>query len=77
MFTTLVALFCSTLPGPQYCIEELITDTAMSGITKQECDIHGQIGVMQYMENNPRYRHDWKVDHYTCEIGHYVVRGKV
>ena len=76
-FVTLVALLCSTLPGPRLCVEEIITDTAQSGITKQECDIHGQIGIIEYMQFSPKYKHDWAVDHYTCELGHYVLKDKI
>ena len=76
MFTTLVAILCNTLSGPPLCIEEIVTDTAQSDLSFQECQVHGQIAVIEFMQASPRYRHDWKVESYKCAVGHYVVRGR-
>lgn len=73
MITTLVAMLCSTLVGPPLCVEEIITDQ----LSWQECQIHGQLGIIEYMENSPRYRHDWKVESYKCAPGTYVLKDKI
>ena len=72
MFVTLVAILCST---SGLCVEEIVTDSSLSDITWQECQIHGQMGIIQWIAHDPRYR-NWTVESYKCVPGHYEIRGK-
>ena len=73
MFVTLVAILCNT---SSLCVEEIVTDSSLSDITWQECQIHGQIGIMNWMASDPRYRVNWTVESYKCVPGHYEIRGR-
>ena len=71
MFVTLVAFLCQASPGPLgRCVEEIVTDTALSGITFHSCVIHGQIGVAKWMTEHPIYRTGWNLQRYKCVLGH-------
>jgi hypothetical protein len=70
MLITLVAIICN---GP-LCVERAVTNSDLSGITMMACQMHGQIGIAQWMSNSP-YR-DWKLQRYRCIYGQYVPKGE-
>jgi hypothetical protein len=73
MFVTLVAFLCQASPGPPgRCVEEIVTDTSLSGISFQSCMIHGQIGVAKWMSEHPIYRAGWTLQSYKCVLGRYI-----
>lgn len=76
MFVTLVAVLCSSLAGPPLCVEEIVTDSSMSDINWMECQVHGQIGVIQFMENSVKYHEHWTVESYRCVPGRYEIRSR-
>lgn len=73
MFVTLVALLCS---ASGLCVEEIVTDSSLSDITWQECQIHGQMGIADWMAHDPRYHAHWHVESYKCVPGHYEIKGR-
>lgn len=73
MFVTLVAVLISST-GLR--VEEIVTDSALSDITWQECQIHGQMGIIEWMRHDPRYHANWKVESYKCVPGHYEIKGR-
>jgi hypothetical protein len=78
MFVTLVAVLCHTLAGVSgICVEEIVTDSALSDITFQECMIHGQLGVAEWMAKHPIYHSNWNLDRYKCAPGKYLLRGRI
>jgi hypothetical protein len=77
MFVTLIAIFCNVLSGPRLCVEELITDSSLSDITFQSCQIQGQIGISKWMAESVTYRAHWTLERYRCLPGHYEVRGRI
>lgn len=76
MFVTVIAVLCSlTHPG---CVEEIVTDSNMDeNITFQECMVHGQLGVADWIGKHPLYHAGWRVDRVKCAPGHYEIRGRV
>jgi hypothetical protein len=70
-------VLCNLQAGPPLCVEEIVTDSSMSGISFQSCQIQGQIGAASWMQQNPAYRANWRLDRYKCVPGHYEIRGRV
>lgn len=75
MFTTIVAILCHALNGVPVCAEEIVTDTALSGVTFQQCLIGGELGISQWMADSPLYR-SWQLKSWKCVPGHYVIPGR-
>lgn len=72
MFVTLVAVLCQASPAPpERCVEEIVTDTSLSGITFHICTIHGQIAVAKWMSEHPMYPTGWILQRYKCVHGRY------
>lgn len=67
MLITLVALLCNGA----LCVEKKIIDSDQSDITLISCQMQGQVGIAQWMANNPSYR-DWRVQGYRCISGTYI-----
>jgi len=75
MFTTVVAILCHALSANvPACVEEVVTDTAMSGVTMQACQMGGQIGISKWMAGHPVYR-SWVLQGWKCVAGHYSPKG--
>ena len=77
MFVTLVAVLCHVLNGVSgICVEEIVTDSSLSDITFQQCMIHGQLGVVDWMREHPIYHANWTLERYKCAPGHYELHGR-
>ena len=70
MLITLVAVLCNA----QLCLEKVVTTSDQSGITFSACQVHGQIGIADWLAKGP-YR-DWKLQRYKCVIGEYVPKNE-
>ncbi|CCE02630.1 hypothetical protein [Bradyrhizobium sp. STM 3809] len=66
MLVTLVALLCNG----QLCMEKVVTNSEMSGITMTSCAINAQIGIADWMSKGPY--HEWRLQSYKCVAGNYV-----
>jgi hypothetical protein len=66
MLVTLVAVLCNG----QMCLEKVVTTSEQSGITMTSCQVHGQIGIADWLANGP-YR-EWKLQRYKCVMGPYT-----
>lgn len=71
MLVTLVALLCNGA----LCVEKVVTNSDMSGITMMACQTQGQIGIAQWLLNGP-YR-EWKLQGYRCVEGTYIPRQEI
>jgi hypothetical protein len=69
MLITLVAVLCNA----QLCLEKVVTTSDQSGITFSACQVHGQIGIADWLAKGP-YR-DWKQNN-AFESGKYVRKTK-
>lgn len=65
MLVTLVAILCNG----SLCLEKVVTDSNMSGITMTSCAINGQAGIADWLAHGP-YR-EWRVERYKCVLGPY------
>ena len=70
MLVTLVAMLCNG----QLCVEKVVTNSDVSGITMMSCQMQGQIGIAQWMQNGP-YR-TWTLHGWRCVPGTYVPKGE-
>lgn len=70
MLVTLVAVLCNG----QLCLEKVVTNSEMSGITMTACAVHAQIGIADWLANGP-YR-EWKLQSYKCVLGKYVPKNE-
>ncbi|MGC2781714.1 MAG: hypothetical protein WA418_39360 [Bradyrhizobium sp.] len=66
MLVTLVAMLCN---GP-LCMEKVVTNSEMSGITMTSCAVSAQIGIADWMSKGPY--HEWRLQSYKCVAGKYV-----
>ncbi|WP_316164735.1 MULTISPECIES: hypothetical protein [unclassified Bradyrhizobium] len=66
MLVTLVAMLCNG----QLCMEKVVTNSEMSGITMTSCAVSAQIGIADWMSKGP-YR-EWHLQSYKCVAGKYV-----
>ncbi|CCD86430.1 conserved protein of unknown function [Bradyrhizobium sp. ORS 285] len=66
MLVTLVALLCNG----QLCMEKVVTNSEMSGITMTSCAVNAQIGIADWMSKGPY--HEWRLQSYKCVAGQYV-----
>ena len=66
MLVTLVAMLCNG----QLCMEKVVTNSEMSGITMTSCAVSAQIGIADWMSNGPY--HEWRLQSYKCVAGKYV-----
>jgi len=66
MLVTLVAVLCNG----QLCLEKVVTNSEQSGITMTACQVHGQIGIADWLANGP-YR-AWTLQRYKCVLGKYI-----
>ena len=71
MLVTLVALICNA----SLCMEKVVTDSNISGITMASCAMNGQIGIADWLAHGP-YR-DWRLERYKCVAGHYEPKREV
>jgi len=71
MLFALVAVVCSTIPGPELCVEEIV-----ARVPYQACTISGQLVIAPWMAEG-KYREDWRLERWKCEGADYVVRGRV
>lgn len=65
MLVTLVAILCNG----QICLEKVVTNSEMSGITMTSCAMSGQMGLADWLAHSPY--HDWKLQRYKCIAGKY------
>ena len=70
MLVTLVAVLCNG----QLCLEKVVTTSEQSGITMTGCQIHGQIGIADWLTKGPY--HQWTVRRYKCIAGRYVPKNE-
>jgi hypothetical protein len=84
MIITLVAVLCHTLSGaPEpICVEEIVTNSQMSGITWMSCQISAQQGIAKWMSENSKYSADiqrpagegpWYISEWKCITGKYQI----
>ncbi|MGJ4970658.1 MULTISPECIES: hypothetical protein [unclassified Bradyrhizobium] len=66
MLVTLVAMLCNG----QLCMEKVVTNSEMSGITMTSCAVSAQIGIADWMSKGPY--HEWHLQGYKCVAGKYV-----
>ncbi|BAM90030.1 hypothetical protein S58_40440 [Bradyrhizobium oligotrophicum S58] len=66
MLVTLVAMLCNG----QLCMEKVVTNSEMSGITMTSCAVSAQIGIADWMSKGPY--HEWRLQSYKCVAGTYV-----
>ncbi|MGY4309013.1 hypothetical protein ACVIJ6_006256 [Bradyrhizobium sp. USDA 4369] len=66
MLVTLVAMLCNG----QLCMEKVVTNSEMSGITMTSCAVSAQIGIADWMSKGPY--HEWRLQSYKCVAGNYV-----
>jgi hypothetical protein len=71
MLVTLVALFCNGA----LCVEKQIT-ARDSGLDLVTCQLRGQMGIAQWMNENPQYL-DWTVQGFRCVTGIYIPRTEI
>jgi hypothetical protein len=71
MLVTLVALVCN---GP-LCLEKVVTNSDLSGISMTACQTQAQIGISQWMANGPYG--NWQLKSWRCVAGVYVPRRDV
>jgi hypothetical protein len=68
MLVTLVAVLCNG----QLCLEKVVTNSDLSGISMTSCAVQGQIDIADWLANGPY--HEWKLQRYKCVLGTYVPR---
>jgi hypothetical protein len=66
VLVTLVAMLCNG----QLCMEKVVTNSEMSGITMTSCAVSAQIGIADWMSKGPY--HEWRLQSYKCVAGTYV-----
>jgi hypothetical protein len=66
VLVTLVAMLCNG----QVCMEKVVTNSEMSGITMTSCAVNAQIGIADWMSKGP-YQ-SWHLQSYKCVAGKYV-----
>lgn len=69
-FITVLATFCHlvTVPGPELCVEERITDNTLDDtVTMQSC-MMGMAYVADWQAKSPLY-HTWRLANWKCRIG--------
>ena len=71
MLITLVAVLCNG----QLCLEKVVTNSEMSGITMSACAVNAQIGIADRLAKGPY--HEWKLQSYKCVMGKYVPKNEV
>ena len=70
MLITLVAVLCNG----QLCLEKVVTNSEMSGITISACAVNAQIGIADWLAKGPY--HEWKLQSYKCVMGKYVPKNE-
>lgn len=70
MLVTLVALLCNG----QLCMEKVVTNSEMSGITMESCAVNGQIGIADWLSKGP-YQ-SWHLQSYKCVAGKYMPKNQ-
>ena len=71
MLVTLVAVLCNG----QLCLEKVVTNSDLSGITMVACTVQGQIGIADWLANGPY--HAWKLQRYKCVMGKYIPKNDI
>jgi hypothetical protein len=70
MLVTLVAVLCNS----QLCLEKVVTTSELSGITMTACQVNAQIGIAEWLANDP-YQ-SWRLKSYKCIAGTYIPKGE-
>ena len=70
MLVTLVAILCNS----QLCLEKVVTTSELSGITMAAGQVHGQIGIAEWLAKGPY--HEWTLQKYKCIAGKYVPKNE-
>jgi hypothetical protein len=70
MLVTLVAVLCNG----QLCLEKVVTNSEMSGITMSACSVNAQIGIADWLAHGPY--HEWKLQRYKCVMGKYTPKNE-
>ena len=70
MLVTLVALLCNG----QLCMEKVVTNSDMSGITMMSCAVNAQIGIADWLSKGP-YQ-SWHLQSYKCIAGKYTPKSQ-
>lgn len=71
MLVTLVAILCNG----QLCLEKVVTNSDLSGITMSACAVHAQIGIADWLAGGP-YR-SWTLQRYKCVLGQYTPKPSI
>lgn len=69
---TLAAVMCHL----GVCQERVITNSDLSGITLQECKMHAQFGIAQFVSQHPQFA-DYEIKSWRCVAGTYVQQREV
>jgi len=70
MLVTRAAVTCN---GP-LCLEKVVTNSEMSGITMTACHVNGQIGIADWLGKGPY--HAWTLQRYKCVAANTFPRTK-
>jgi hypothetical protein len=70
MLVTLVALLCNG----QLCMEKVVTNSEMSGITMMSCAVNAQIGIADWLSKGPYQT--WHLQSYKCIAGKYMPKSQ-
>jgi len=71
MLVTLVAVLCNG----QLCLEKVVTNSELSGITMSSCAVNAQIGIADWLTKGPY--HEWKLQSYKCVMGKYMPKNDI
>lgn len=72
MLVTLVAVLCN---AQSLCLEKVVTNSDQSGITMVSCQMHGQIGIADWLAHGPYA--GWRLERYKCIAGPYVPKREI
>lgn len=72
MLVTLVAILCN---AQGICLEKVVTNSNMSGITMMSCQVGSQQGVADWLVHSPY--HDWTIKSIKCVPGTYVPKNDI
>src|ERR1700732_2813657 len=70
MLVTLVAVLCNG----QLCMEKIVTTSEQSGITMTACQVHGQIGIADWLAKGPY--HEGTLQPYKRVMGKYGAKSE-
>lgn len=70
ILSLLIATLCTTLPGPPYCIEEMVAK-----LPYQVCTTQAQFTLAPWLASG-KYAENWRIEKFKCEDTNYVVKGR-